>query len=387
MSFADSLTQFRFLSELYAADCPGASLFAEYPSSNSTETDYRNTDRFIIHDPFPPPTYAQLKVLGPHHLMCGWGQVLPVSSDIAPPPALLEHWQRLFGNEAVPGWQAVDSSADYITLFPHESLPAQQQLMTPDLYYPLHGKCAIGEIDCPQPAILPDVSPPCVIKLNHGYAGTGNFFIRNAADEQAAKQALANTWPDAVAVVTRLVDNIAGDYGAQFYVDRLGGVTWLGVTEQLFNQHMRWAGGTFSASTQDYLYQMCSPIADAVAGFLYDRGYFGVVGVDILHNENDDVFLVDLNPRLTGITPFLVLSRLFSQVGLSEGVYAPGLTVSGGIEQLITQADNAQDVKAVIYSAYENPTGSTTCYLSVNGASLFECRQWLEGLARGSCVL
>ena len=78
------IPELNFLSELYAADAPGSSLLAEYPSSNSDETCFQNKTQFVIHDPFPPPARELMKVLGPHHLMCGWGRELPVASEIEP---------------------------------------------------------------------------------------------------------------------------------------------------------------------------------------------------------------------------------------------------------------------------------------------------------------
>ena len=86
-----------FLSELYFEDAPESRLLAEYPSSNSDDTVFQNRSQFVIHDPFPPPRTELLKVLGPHHLMCGWGNHLPVTSQIKPPAVLLEHWSRLLG--------------------------------------------------------------------------------------------------------------------------------------------------------------------------------------------------------------------------------------------------------------------------------------------------
>ena len=134
-----------FLSELYAGDAPGCSLLAEYPSSNSDETCFQNKTQFAIHDPFPPPARQLIKVLGPHHLMCGWGRELPVASEIKPPPQLLEHWEKVLGPEAVPVWEQAPSNEvkRYITLFPHASVPPEQQVIDPVVNYELHSNCLL----------------------------------------------------------------------------------------------------------------------------------------------------------------------------------------------------------------------------------------------------
>ena len=385
MTFADGLAEFRFLSELYQRDCQTGTLLAEYPSSNSEATAYKNTEQYIIHDPYPPPTSSLLKVLGPHHLMCGWGSRLPVSSDVPPPAMLLDHWQSQFGDEGVPIWHQINTGADdainYITLFPHESMPAKQQHIAPGRYYPLHAKTTIGEIDCPQPNILPDVSPPCVMKFSHGYAGTGNFFIHNVEDEKNARQKMAETWPDAEYVVTQMVEHVTGDYGVQFYLDRQGNSYWLGVTEQTFNAERCWVGGVFIADDQDQHYERFQSIAATVATYLNSQGYFGVVGIDILQDKHGKNFMVDLNPRLTGVTPFLVISRLFLQQGYPAGCYVSSWAFPGSLEQLIDKADNTDNVRIVIQSAcQDDSTGNTTCHLSVNGASLTVCKKALAQL-------
>ena len=97
-----SQTNARLLSELYAVDTSDSVLLTEYPSSNSNETRFQNDREFQIHDPFPPPRRELLKYLGPHHLMCGWGNLLPVTSEIAPQAMLLEHGQEAFGPTGIP---------------------------------------------------------------------------------------------------------------------------------------------------------------------------------------------------------------------------------------------------------------------------------------------
>ena len=176
IKFSDDV---RFLAELYHNDAPSACLLAEYPSSNSDETVFQNKTQFIIHDPFPPPREL-LTSLGPHHLMCCWGDSLPVTSQVAPPAMLTQHWQRVFGDNGVPNWKNFDASDRFITLFPHQSISPARQLVDPAINYELHSKEVIEKIDCPQAKIFDSIQPPCLVKLSHGYAGLGNFFIRSA---------------------------------------------------------------------------------------------------------------------------------------------------------------------------------------------------------------
>ncbi len=389
-----SPTNVRLLSELYAVDAADSVLLTEYPSSNSSETRFQNDREFQIHDPFPPPRRELLKYLGPHHLMCGWGNSLPVTSEIAPQPILLDHWRQTFGAAGVPTWQSLEATCDTstttacVTLFPHQSLTPDQQVIAPAVYYDLHSKQAIEKIDCPQAAVLDKASYPCIAKLTHGYAGLGNFFLNNADDEAAMQAAQKKHWPAASIVINSIIPDITGDYGIQFYLHRDGSTVWLGLTEQHFNENDRWCGGSYDAQQQQDLFEPMMPFVRAIADYLHANQYFGVVGFDVLKTGSGEFFLVDLNPRLTGITPFLMASRIFnSELGHPTGVYQASCKFDGGLEQLINTANAASDCKVLVLSAFEETVAgkpTTTCHLSASGKNQSDCLTTLNRITVSS---
>jgi hypothetical protein len=365
--------QLSFLSDLYVEDAEDACLLTQYPSSNSDETIFQNKSQFIIHDPFPPPPRELLQSLGPHHLMCCWGHSLPVTSEVAPPKLLLDHWQRVFGSDGCPAWRKPNNDDRYITLFPHQSLPLRQQVVDPTINYALHSKEVIEKIKCAQADVLDSVRPPCIVKLSHGYAGLGNFLIRNQDDEQKMRTELERNWPDSTIVINSVIENIVGDFGVQFYLKRDGSIVWLGLTEQHFNESKRWCGGTFSNHLQTELIEPFESIVSATAEYLTSQGYFGVVGIDILRNESGECFLVDVNPRLTGITPFLMASRIFFKSdAFTEGVYRASFRYDGGMAALIEAAESHSDCRVLILSAIEDSSDdktTTICHISVSSDS------------------
>ena len=106
------------------------------------------------------------------------------------------------------------------------------------------------------------------------------------------------------------------------------------------------------------------------AKYLHAEGYFGVVGIDVVTNGDGQQFLVDVNPRLTGITPFLMSSRMFAEQGLGEGIYLASFKFIGALDQLIVKAESfhksQSPSRVVVLSAFEDPSGEyTTCHLSV----------------------
>jgi len=369
----------RFLSELYAQDVPDAVLLAEYPSSNSQQTQFQNCARFIIHDPYPPPRRELLKILGPHHLMCAWGHSIPVSSEIAPPSVLVDHWERVVGADIRPVWQPYRDSDAYVTLFPHESVPADRQVVDPAVNYELHSKAAIAKIDCPQAQILDRATPPCIVKLSHGYAGLGNFLLREENDVASMCRRLEKHWPEAELIVNSVVENVVGDYGVQFYLRGDGSMIWLGATQQHFDEDARWCGGAYSADLQERLRDDTSAIVLATGEYLHRRGYLGLVGVDVLKDSGDKLFLVDVNPRLTGISPFLMLSRIFQTDGLTEGIYQASVEFNGTLDQLMSIAEEVDDSRLVVLSAFEDVQNSVTvCHLAASSTSMARCRDVLD---------
>lgn len=376
--------QFSFLSELYAPDFPSAHLLPEYPSSNSDETFFQNRARYLIHDPFPPPPRELLKILGPHHLMCGWGQHVEIASEVALPEIILEHWTSVFGSAGVPKWRSFDSSdkeTKFITLFPHESVSRQQQVLDPEVNYALHSKEVIEKIECPQAKVFDSVTPPCIVKLSHGYAGLGNFLIQNESDEMEMRKQLTQYGDETVLVINSIIENIVGDFGVQFYLRSDGSTVWLGFTEQHFNSNKKWCGGTFSAELQKQLLPEFCKMIEPAGKYLHECGYVGVVGIDILRDGSNNMFLVDVNPRLTGITPFLVASRIFAREGLNEGIYQASCRFKGSFSQLVSDADSIKNARVLVHSAFESGSDediTTICHLSVTTDSQDRNQQVLQ---------
>ena len=375
------------ISQLHAADAPDAWLLTQYPSSNSDETIFQNRSKFQIHDPFPPPPRELLQVLGPHHLMCAWGKGMVVTSQTQPDERLLAHWANVLGDDLVPEWQPFDASQDFVTVFPHESVAAERQVVPPEVNYRLHSKEVIESIDFSQAKVLDQVTPRCVVKLSHGYAGLGNFFIHTPFDESMMREQIAQQWPDAKLVINQLIENIVADTGIQFYLRKDGSVVWLGLTQQQFNTKLRWSGGIFSVGEQDEGRHRYEAAVLATANCLHSHGYFGVVGIDVLTDAEGQQFLIDVNPRLTGVTPFLMASRRFADQGRAEGIYVASQTFDGSLDELFAAAESINasrdDATVLVLSACENQGQPTTiCHLSVSSSSQADNRQMLQQLVR-----
>ncbi len=316
--------------------------------------------------------------------MCGWGQHVEIVSEVALPAIILEHWTSVFGAEGVPKWRSFDASdrdSRYIPLFPHQSVPPQQQVLDPDVNYALHSKEVIEKIDCPQADVFKSITPPCIVKLSHGYAGLGNFLIQNESDEMEMRKQLTQYGDETVLVINSIIENIVGDFGVQFYLRSDGAIVWLGFTEQHFDSNKKWCGGTFSAELQQQLLPELCKMIEPAGKYLHECGYVGVVGIDILRDGSDNMFLVDVNPRLTGITPFLMASRIFAREGLNEGIYQASCRFRGSFSQLVDEAESIENARVLVHSAFESGSDgeiTTVCHLSVTTDSQDRNQQVLQ---------
>ena len=183
-------------------------------------------------------------------------------------------------------------------------------------------------------------------------------------------------------MVNSVIEDIREDFGLQFYLRRDGSMVWLGVTRQHFNTHRRWCGGSYSAELQGQLYNDAADIPEAVGRYLHREGYFGLVGIDVLCDRNNRHFLVDVNPRLTGISPFLMASRIFAQKGLTEGIYRASARFQGSMDELISTAEDTTEARVVVLSAFEEPdSDSTVCHLAASSDSQQQCSDVLDQIA------
>ena len=115
--------------------------------------------------------------------------------------------------------------------------------------------------------------------------------------------------------------------------------------------------------------------------YLHECGYVGVVGIDILRDGSDNMFLVDVNPRLTGITPFLMASRIFAREGFNEGIYQASCRFRGSFSQLVDEAESIENARVLVHSAFESGSDgdiTTVCHLSVTTDSQDRNQQVLQ---------
>ena len=365
------------LSEYFVNDLPEGALLPEYPSTSNPKASFVNRVQYRIHESIPIPEENFLKTLGPHHIISAWGDALPVTIGIEPSKALQDHWQESLGMSV--RFTPLEAHRRYVTLFPHEQLTPAMHCVDPDVHYELLSKALIPKIDCPQPKTVKPHDCPYVMKISHGYSGYGNFFIHSLDDHLAAEAGIERYWPGVECFYTEIVTPITGDYCTQFYVDRSGGIQWIGVTQQTFNRKGYWAGAKIQGTQQETLRQLLLPAVKPIADYLHKHGYFGVVGVDVLKDDTGQLYVIDINARINGSTPFLIMYRSLQLQGFAFGGYYPSLTFRGSVTELLQTFPEESSLKMVVLSTMDAPQyKGIQCHIGLFGDSEVSCEAFLQ---------
>jgi hypothetical protein len=111
---------------------------------------------------------------------------------------------------------------------------------------------------------------------------------------------------------------------------------------------------------------------------------------DVLFDSQDNGYMVDINPRVTGSCPALMTLQLFhKKYGYECGLFRRG----GNINYYGTMADMMAEVDAyntanegksriVIFSAFEPKAGHTRMNIGVYGNDMEECKTVLNRFAQ-----
>ena len=199
------------------------------------------------------------------------------------------------------------------------------------------------------------------------------FLIQNESDEMEMRKQLTQYGDETVLVINSIIENIVGDFGVQFYLCSDGAIVWLGFTEQHFDSNKKWCGGTFSAELQQQLLPELCKMIEPAGKYLHECGYVGVVGIDILRDGSDNMFLVDVESPLDwhnavsdGIPGFLPAKVL------TKGIYQASCRFRGSFSQLVDEAESIENARVLVHSAFESGSdGDITTGLSSFGYHRF----------------
>jgi ATP-grasp domain len=155
-----------------------------------------------------------------------------------------------------------------------------------------------------------------------------------------------------------------------------------------FNSDSYW-----SWSDQELLGTMQLGLVQEVARYCHSAGFWGFCGIDVLLDASGRTLMIDVNPRVTGSLPSLLLANLFhDSVGFQFGIFrrsGPATYYNGPYRQLLDDVArfnraNPRDCQVVVFSFFElHQDGRTTTKIQIGvyGRSIDQCRQVLGDFA------
>jgi ATP-grasp domain len=218
----------------------------------------------------------------------------------------------------------------------------------------------------------------------------GIFVIRNDEDEKRFESILAETG-NPTFVVTEYIDTVRSLSCHFFIHPNSNEITWFGS-----NENRQTTKGAFSHDTiivmneQDKLRQMQMQIVKDVVKYFQARDFWGFCGIDVLFDRNGVGYLVDVNPRVTGSSPaIMVAHRLYDKYGFENCIFRRGCRYSfaGSSKQLMNDVSefnrvHENEMLILVTGFVEMDPFNTLVQLAVYGRKgLDECEAVLNSFA------
>lgn len=379
----------------------GVIMLFESPSTADKESSFYNCQVYKFHD-YPPASNPYKTVLGPCRYSLMNGNDYPSYLERGAPPAgLLEHWE-----ECVPGFVQPsfvshlptlgdpgivdeESAPPIYAYLPCESLA--NHVNDPHVHYHLAGKDALHLMTSKTPKLLNNtkVHRPCIAKVTHSMGSKGIFVIRNE-DDEAEFEAFLEESGNPNFVVTEFVD-IARNVACHFFIHPNGKVTWFGSNENYKEADGHWSMDSYLLlRDQERLKEMQVPYVKDIVQYCLSLGFFGFCGIDVLFDHDGKGYVVDVNPRVTGSCPSLMVAQLLQdECGYECGLFRRNgnITYPGSAAELLAdvQAHNAAHVgtsRVVLFGFHEEHPRKTKLNVAVYGHSVDECRTVLNHFAQ-----
>ena len=143
-------------------------------------------------------------------------------------------------------------------------------------------------------------------------------------------------------VISEYIQDVQCTLSCGFYVGKSGRITYFGTQECIMENFGHHGGYIDWNKYEQYKQQLYGKFVVPVSNYLHKKGYFGIVGLDIIRNPSGD-YLVDMNPRISGTTPLVMLSNHMMELGFSHARFDICNTVNITSEQLVEKANSINE--------------------------------------------
>ena len=161
---------------------------------------------------------------------------------------------------------------------------------------------------------------------------------------------------DSSYIISEYIQDVQCTISCGFYVGKSGRIILFGIQECIMESFDHVGGYIDWNKHEQYKQQIYSKFVVPVSNYLHKKGYFGIVGLDIIRSPSGD-YLVDMNPRITGSTPVLILSHNMMKLGFSHSRFVHCNTFNITSKQLVEKAnfinEKTGNGRVVIFAAVD----------------------------------
>jgi hypothetical protein len=241
---------------------------------------------------------------------------------------------------------------------------------------------------------------PFVVKLPLGMGGHAVFIVKDAEERRNCLTILRKELPamfqaltpmnEAKTPVSLLLQEMVNgpSDGVSIFITKAGRPIYISTSEQILDVHDQWSGGYMDYTRQTALGEKYRSTIDKVAAYVFSRGYYGPMGVDVMTDKHGQQLVVDMNVRQTGSYTLGLMKKHFYE---QRNLPFAGLLVPLGIlgtrenfeEKFATEIDDGTIVIASWCRGKAGPGALFTwsaCGLLVGGKTRKEMEVLMEKL-------
>jgi hypothetical protein len=313
---------------------------------------------------------------------------------------LIKYWKKYLQNcpvlKNIPNYYN-EINKKYIVLFPHFYLSENQYLLNPSLHYELLSKETIIKIETKQPKTfvfnlfkdsinkLISLPYPYIIKITHGLGGYGTWIINDEKDFIKIIKKVKNRKHEKI-IISELIKNVISNYCLQFYISKNeNNDTILGITRQIIDENCNWKGSYIDYREQNKLKNKLNNIFKEISNYLRVKKYFGIVGVDILEDINNNLYVIDLNPRINGSTSLCLMKNHFKKLNINYSYFGGEITFKYiNQEQILnTLKQYLDNYEIILLGMVEKTDNYISSYIILTGNSLeniYKLKEYIENI-------
>ncbi|KAI4182878.1 MAG: hypothetical protein LQ346_006457 [Caloplaca aetnensis] len=212
---------------------------------------------------------------------------------------------------------------------------------------------------------------PFVVKLPMGLGGHAVFMVKKEEQRQSCLTILRAELPsmfeslthenEAKKPVSLLVQDVVSGLsdGVSIFITKAGRPVYISTSEQILNERDEWSGGFMDYTRQEARGKQYHELIEKITGYVYQRGYYGPMGVDVMTDADGQQLIVDMNIRQTGsYTLGLMKKHFYEQRNLPLGGLICPIAVQGDRDHFEEKfAEEIHDGSLVIAAWCGSPRG------------------------------